>query len=828
MPAPPSLAVLVDPVLRLLDREARLAEQERALLERLAALPLERATPIAESMTAQVSELSARRERLVAERAEQLLGLSGALDRAERALRERSSPPEGVFWESLSERLGQALVHELPELGPAGVTEVIERTLNAVGVAVRSRPPSAAPPPSPPVTTSAVDEEAELLAGVGGPSAEHELEEPPSMGSFIRALDVALPPASNPAALHRRPHEPAVPAPVAATTPEPTPAPAHAPAALSEPTPPPDSLPPVVSEPVVAERPTPAPTAGWPAMDAEPSAAAAPPQVDLARDFPGLMDDLELGLDAVTTVARPGRIDPPRAPTPVPAPADPFAELAAEMDASDDDADAAADIEDTLHPHDPPPPALPAVGAMLVPETAIAAPTFPPDADESPVDEFASFAAMSAELHSAIEQSVDALTQSGPPPAFGAPPAARVPTPPPVPVPAPAPVFAPEFEPPPRPTAQSEASLPLPRVLSPVEQEIAMRMTEEVHLSDADIAGIFAHGAGGRSLEAFAFEMPAAPPPPTPPTSPAPAPKNAAPPPPSDDGDDPFAELASALDEGDLGPLPPKDGTDDPFADLAAELADFEPVAPSEDDELDLDLEPIPGYDLRMPSADVAPEPAPERMTSPPPVSPPPAEVARPAPTFRPTLGRVDRGRPPTAPIRPVQRPADRGAATFAALAAELDIEGVDPWRELDISDLRTSGHPGPLPTPPPVAPPRARTLADRSVRATLAVKVGVEYGTSFFTGFSGNISRTGVFVATHQAVPVGARVELFFEMPDGHAVAAPAQVRWVRDLEQAELDGSSPGLGMVFVNLSHDDAIVLERYVAAHAASALNDAQRG
>jgi uncharacterized protein (TIGR02266 family) len=164
-------------------------------------------------------------------------------------------------------------------------------------------------------------------------------------------------------------------------------------------------------------------------------------------------------------------------------------------------------------------------------------------------------------------------------------------------------------------------------------------------------------------------------------------------------------------------------------------------------------------------------------------------------------------------------------------LAAELDVGGVDPWRELDISDLRTAGHPGPLPTPAPQSRPTAaaeRMRAERGHRAHLAVKVGVEYGTTFFTGFSGNISKGGVFVATHQTLPIGARVELFFEMPDGHAVSVPAVVRWVRDVDQATLDGSSPGIGLSFVSLTHDDAIILERYVAAHARSVLYDDENG
>jgi uncharacterized protein (TIGR02266 family) len=436
------------------------------------------------------------------------------------------------------------------------------------------------------------------------------------------------------------------------------------------------------------------------------------------------------------------------------------------------------------------------------PDDPFASLTDASDAEQaSPVDEFASFAALSLELHSAIEQSVEALTQS-------------------------APTVAPE------------------RPLSTDDHEMALRMTEEVHLSDTEIANIFASGPPRR--DAFAFELaaeapaPVAPPVPAPEPAPAPAPAKDAlvAPAHAPDDDDPFAELETALEDGRLGALPARDAGDDPFADLAAELADFDPpTGGGHDSDPDMLLEPIPGYDMRMPVDTPAPRAsapsAPPAKTSPsappPPASAPPvpaAPLSEPAMMFRPTLGRVDRPRGATGPIRPAARTGDRGASTFAALAAEMDIEGVDPWRELDISDLRSAGHPGPLPTPlpQPISPARQRAIADRTHRANLAVKVGVEYGTSFFTGFSGNVSRGGLFVATHQTIPVGARVELFFEMPDGHSVAAPAQVRWVRDIEQANLDGSSPGIGLAFVNLTHDDAIVLERYVTTHAASVLYD----
>ncbi len=170
-----------------------------------------------------------------------------------------------------------------------------------------------------------------------------------------------------------------------------------------------------------------------------------------------------------------------------------------------------------------------------------------------------------------------------------------------------------------------------------------------------------------------------------------------------------------------------------------------------------------------------------------------------------------------------------QAAARFAALAA-VEGEAPDPWAQLDIH----GGRLGPLPriAPRPVAevaevdvepltegaaPTDAeRALAERPPRAQLAVKVGLEHGNNFFTGFSGNISSGGLFVATHQTLPIGSQVELFFEMPDGHAVASLAEVRWVREYNPMAED-APPGMGFRFVNLRHDDNVMIERYIDRH-----------
>ncbi len=238
----------------------------------------------------------------------------------------------------------------------------------------------------------------------------------------------------------------------------------------------------------------------------------------------------------------------------------------------------------------------------------------------------------------------------------------------------------------------------------------------------------------------------------------------------------------------------------DPFADLAAELAAMEP------DVLEA-IEPIPGYDLDDRAA-AAPVPvAPAAVASPAAVAPSAApEALAPPPSFRRSLGRAQ--------VVNDAAPQRSDDARFALLAAPGPDDLGDPWSQLDIVDLRSTGHPGPLPAPrTPVAPPAPRAEQPRGPRAHLAVKVGMEQGHHFFTGFSGNISGGGLFVATPQALPIGTEVDLFFEMPDGHSVSVRAEVRWVRGRDPSAPE-SPQGVGLAFLDLGHDDEVLIERWV--------------
>jgi len=116
-----------------------------------------------------------------------------------------------------------------------------------------------------------------------------------------------------------------------------------------------------------------------------------------------------------------------------------------------------------------------------------------------------------------------------------------------------------------------------------------------------------------------------------------------------------------------------------------------------------------------------------------------------------------------------------------------------------------------PTPTAVPVAtaplnPARKATAPAREEhRASHRVKVKAEVTlsseTNFFTGFSGDLSEGGVFVATYEALlPPGTHVELAIALPDRPEVHLGGVVKWVRDPDRTT--GVFPGMGIAFQNV--------------------------
>jgi uncharacterized protein (TIGR02266 family) len=114
----------------------------------------------------------------------------------------------------------------------------------------------------------------------------------------------------------------------------------------------------------------------------------------------------------------------------------------------------------------------------------------------------------------------------------------------------------------------------------------------------------------------------------------------------------------------------------------------------------------------------------------------------------------------------------------------------------------------------------RSRGKERMAPRLEARLVASVEIGQSSFVGFTENISREGVFVATQAPQSVGATVLLLIALPDLALVHAEGTVCWTRSGSKSK--GISPGIGVRFEDLSALDAVLIEDFVRARRSSLL------
>ncbi len=96
---------------------------------------------------------------------------------------------------------------------------------------------------------------------------------------------------------------------------------------------------------------------------------------------------------------------------------------------------------------------------------------------------------------------------------------------------------------------------------------------------------------------------------------------------------------------------------------------------------------------------------------------------------------------------------------------------------------------------------------------------VTVDFGTDdrFFTGFAGNISDGGLFIATERPLPVGLPIMIRFSIPQFEApITVTAEVRWVRPA-RSDLAETAGGMGVKFLDLPADLALAVDAFIKAH-----------
>ncbi|MEO7110479.1 MAG: TIGR02266 family protein [Polyangiaceae bacterium] len=95
--------------------------------------------------------------------------------------------------------------------------------------------------------------------------------------------------------------------------------------------------------------------------------------------------------------------------------------------------------------------------------------------------------------------------------------------------------------------------------------------------------------------------------------------------------------------------------------------------------------------------------------------------------------------------------------------------------------------------------------------RKKLEVNVGIQSDSHFFAGLSGDVSKGGLFVATYAEIPIGGKVTLDFELPNG-PIVVEGTVRWQR----IATDNAGPGLGIQFEGVAKDQLKLIERFCQA------------
>jgi uncharacterized protein (TIGR02266 family) len=85
-----------------------------------------------------------------------------------------------------------------------------------------------------------------------------------------------------------------------------------------------------------------------------------------------------------------------------------------------------------------------------------------------------------------------------------------------------------------------------------------------------------------------------------------------------------------------------------------------------------------------------------------------------------------------------------------------------------------------------------------------LHAAVDLESEDCLYAGLSYDVSAGGIFVATIDTPPIGARVEVIVTLPDGTRLELAGVVRWVREPQQSS-PGLPPGVGIEWDELPMD-----------------------
>jgi uncharacterized protein (TIGR02266 family) len=98
--------------------------------------------------------------------------------------------------------------------------------------------------------------------------------------------------------------------------------------------------------------------------------------------------------------------------------------------------------------------------------------------------------------------------------------------------------------------------------------------------------------------------------------------------------------------------------------------------------------------------------------------------------------------------------------------------------------------------------------------RKDIQLDVSLYSDSNFYAGFTENLSDGGVFIATHNLLKIGEKIDLTITMPNEKKVIAHGIVRWLRVYNESS--DAPPGMGIQFLSLEGEDLI--KDFLAARA----------
>jgi uncharacterized protein (TIGR02266 family) len=96
--------------------------------------------------------------------------------------------------------------------------------------------------------------------------------------------------------------------------------------------------------------------------------------------------------------------------------------------------------------------------------------------------------------------------------------------------------------------------------------------------------------------------------------------------------------------------------------------------------------------------------------------------------------------------------------------------------------------------------------------RINASVEITMTSEHNFFSGFTQDISEGGVFIASHEVMEVGTKLQFELKLGKGTLVCE-GEVCWVREPSEY-LDGVVPGMGVRFLDLPENVATAINNFI--------------